>query len=275
MSTTTSIPASGHPKPLSFAERLRARERMIGYWTQLPVPAVQERIARHGYDYVCFDAQHGFHDYHAVLNGMIGIEAGAALAGSACGGMVRVAENSIAVIGQALDAGARGVIVPLINTAEEAKAAVAACRYPSGGGMRSYGPMRAGLRSGPETAVMNVEVACIVMIETRQGLANVEEIVATPGIDGLYIGPMDLMLALGGSTINDPSKAEDFEGALARILAAAKNAGVAAGIHTMAGDIAAKRLNQGFTFASVSSDLNHLDKAAAEHLKTARLALVS
>ena len=90
----------------TFAARLRARERLVGYWSQLPVPAVQERAARHGYDYVCFDAQHGFLDYHAVLNGLIGIDAGAALAGSACGGMVRVAANDPALIGQALDAGA-------------------------------------------------------------------------------------------------------------------------------------------------------------------------
>ena len=161
----------------TFAARLRARERLVGYWSQLPVPAVQERAARHGYDYVCFDAQHGFLDYHAVLNGLIGIDAGAALAGSACGGMVRVAANDPALIGQALDAGAQGVIVPLIDTPEQARAAARACRFPPLG-TRSYGPMRAGLRSGPRTADMNAEVACIAMIETHEGLANLEAIAA-------------------------------------------------------------------------------------------------
>ncbi|MDF3608193.1 aldolase/citrate lyase family protein [Paracoccus sp. DMF-8] len=180
----------------TLAQRLRARERIVGYWTQLPVPAVQERAARHGYDYVCFDAQHGFLDYPAILNGLIGVDAGAALAGTACGGMVRVAANDPALIGQALDAGAQGVIVPLIDRPEQAAAAVRACRFPPEGG-RSYGPMRAGLRSGPRTAGMNAEIACVAMIETREGLDNLDAIAAVPGLDGLYVGPGDLMLALG------------------------------------------------------------------------------
>jgi len=254
---------------MSFAARLRNRERIVGYWTQLPVPAVQERIARHGYDYVCFDAQHGFLDYQAILNGLIAIDAGAALGKNDCAGMVRVASNSVDLIGQVLDAGARGVIVPLIDTAEQARAAVRACRFPREG-LRSYGPMRAGLRSGPETARMNEEVACIVMIETEEGLANLEEICAVEGVDGIYVGPGDLMLALGGRTITDPDRAAEFEAALARISAAARKAGIAAGIHTGAGELASKRLAEGYTFATISSDLNHLDRAAADHLKLAR-----
>lgn len=253
----------------TFAKRLRARERLVGYWSQLPVPAVQERVARHGYDYVCFDAQHGFLDYHAVLTGMIGVDAGAALAGGNCGGMVRVAANDLALIGQALDAGAQGVIVPLIDTPEQAAAAVHACRYPPLGG-RSYGPMRAGLRSGPRTADMNAEVACIAMIETREGLGNLDAIVSVPGIDGIYVGPGDLMLALGGETITDPAYADEFEAALARIREAGARAGIATGIHTGDGNVARRRLDEGFTFASISSDLNHLDQAARQHLAHAR-----
>lgn len=253
----------------SFAARLRGRERIVGYWSQLPVPAIQERVARHGYDYVCFDAQHGFLDYQSVLNGLIAIDAGAALGKNECAGMVRVAANRVDLIGQALDAGARGVIIPLIDTAEQAEEAVRACRFPRQG-LRSYGPMRAGLRSGPETAKMNEEVACIVMIETEEGLANLDAICAVEGVDGIYVGPADLMLALGGKTINDTDKATEFEAALSRISQAAKNANIAAGIHTNAGDVASKRLAEGYTFATISSDLNHLDKVAGEHLKMAR-----
>lgn len=255
---------------MSFASRLKNRERIVGYWTQLPVPSVQERIARHGYDYVCFDAQHGFLDYQSILNGLIAIDAGAALGKHDCAGMVRVAANSVELIGQALDAGARGVIVPLIDNAEQAKAAVRSCRYP-GAGLRSYGPMRAGLRSGPETATMNDEVACIVMIETEEGLANLDAICAVEGVDGIYVGPGDLMLGLGGRTVNDPDRSADFEAALQKIAKAAERAGIAAGIHTPAGDIASKRLSQGYSFATISSDLNHIDKVAAEHLKLARV----
>lgn len=254
---------------MSFAARLRNRERIVGYWTQLPVPAVQERIARHGYDYVCFDAQHGFLDYQAVLNGLIAIDAGAALGKNDCAGLVRVAANNVALIGQALDAGARGVIVPLIDTADEARAAVRACRFPPSG-LRSYGPMRAGLRSGPETDRMNDEVACIVMIETEEGLKNLEKICSVDGVDGIYVGPADLMLALGGRTIGDSEKAAEFEDVLTRIAEVAAKADIAAGIHTSAGDLAARRLAEGYTFATISSDLNHMDKAAADHLKFAR-----
>jgi 2-keto-3-deoxy-L-rhamnonate aldolase RhmA len=254
---------------MHFAQKLRARETIVGYWTQLPVPAVQERLARHGYDYVCFDAQHGFLDYMAILNGMIAIDAGAALGKNECIGMVRVAANSPDLIGQALDAGARGVIVPLIDSADDARAAVRACRYPRDG-LRSYGPMRAGLRSGPETARMNEEVACIVMIETEDGLANLDEICAVEGVDGIYVGPGDLMLALGGKTVSDGDYKDTFEAALTRIAAAAAKAGIAAGIHTPAGNIASRRLTEGYTFATISSDLNHLDKVAADHLKSAR-----
>lgn len=253
----------------TFASRLRRRERIVGYWSQLPVPAIQERVARHGYDYVCFDAQHGFLDYQSVLNGLIAIDAGAALGKNDCVGMVRVASNRVDLIGQALDAGARGVIVPLVDNAEQARDAVRACRFPRAG-LRSYGPMRAGLRSGPETSAMNDEVACIVMIETEEGLANIHSICAVEGLDGIYVGPADLMLALGGKTINDADKADEFEAALAKISAAAGRAGIAAGIHTNAGEVASKRLAEGYTFATISSDLNHLDKVASEHLKAAR-----
>ncbi|SEQ75009.1 4-hydroxy-2-oxoheptanedioate aldolase [Faunimonas pinastri] len=253
----------------TFARRLRARESLVGYWSQLPVPAVQERVARHGYDYVCFDAQHGFLDYRALLDGLIAVDAGAALSKSGCAGLVRVIANNVGVIGQALDAGAEGVIVPLVDTPEQARAAVEACRFPPKG-VRSYGPMRASLRSGPVTADMNDEVACVVMIETREGLANLEAIAAVEGVDGLYVGPADLMLSLGGRTANDEALADEFEATLARIAEVAERAGIAAGIHTNEGTVAARRLAQGYTFASISSDLNHLDKAAAGHLRDAR-----
>ncbi|MCE8020562.1 aldolase [Halomonas sp. MCCC 1A11036] len=249
-----------------FAKRLRNRDRIVGYWTQIPVPAVQERVARHGWDYVCFDAQHGFHDPHSLLNGLMAVDAGAALGGNTCAGLVRVASNDAHLIGMALDAGAQGVIVPMVETVEDARRAVASCRYAPAGN-RSYGPMRAGLRSGPRSADMNNEIACIIMIETVAALACIDEIAALDGVDGVYVGPADLMLALGGKTAADPAKKEVFENALARIHRSCAKAGIAAGIHTMAGEIANSRLNEGFTFATVSSDLNHLDASAAAHLK--------
>ncbi|GAA3355322.1 hypothetical protein GCM10017744_017410 [Streptomyces antimycoticus] len=129
--------------------------------------------------------------------------------------------------------------------------------------------MRSGLRVGPAPAESNQQVACIVMIETAQALANTAEICATDGLDGVYIGPSDLTIALGGRTSTDTSVAEKFDAALAKVAEEARTAGIAAGIHCPDGATAAKRLAQGFTFATVSSDLVHLEQAAAAHLRDA------
>lgn len=255
----------------TFAARLRARERIVGYWSQLPVPAVQERVARHGYDYVCMDAQHGFLDYQAILNGLIGIDSGSAIStnGHGCAGLVRVAANNLMLIGQALDAGAQGVIVPLVDTAEDAAAAVRACRFAPRGS-RSYGPMRSSLRSKGLTATMDSQVACIVMIETRKGLDNIAEIAAVPELDGLYVGPADLTLALGAESLTDQRYKEDFDAALTRVRSVCAAAGIAAGIHTNDGAVASRYLEEGFTFATISSDLNHLDQAALQHFQKSK-----
>ncbi|TDC90681.1 aldolase [Saccharopolyspora aridisoli] len=247
-----------------FARKLRARERVVGYWVVLDNPIGTERIARLGYDYVAVDAQHGLLGYSGLLNAMMAIDAGG---GSV--GLTRVEANDPAAIGHALDAGSGGIIVPLIDSAEDARAAVAATRYPPRG-RRSYGPMRSGLRIGPRPANADESTVLLAMIETPQGLANVREICATEGIDGVYVGPSDLCLAVGGAFPGDPAVAEDFEQAVADIKEAAAEAGIAAGIHTPDGATAARRLEQGYTFASVACDLVHLERVAGEHLEAAK-----
>jgi 4-hydroxy-2-oxoheptanedioate aldolase len=247
-----------------FAARVRARETVIGYWSVLDNPVGAERLARAGYDYVALDAQHGLLGYSGLLAGLTAIDA----AGAAVG-LVRVEANDATAIGKALDAGAAGVIVPLIDTPADAAAAVVAGRYPPLG-RRSYGPMRSGLRIGPEPAVANESVVVLAMIETPEGLANVEEIAATPGLDGLYVGPSDLTLAVGGAAPADPSVADVFAKALTRVRSACETAGIAAGIHTASGTIAAERLAEGFTFVTVASDLTHLEQVARQHLALAR-----
>ena len=249
---------------LDYARRLRGRETILGYWVIIDSPASTERLARLGYDYVCFDAQHGLLDYKGILAGMTAIDAGGESVG-----MVRVGANDAFLIGQALDSGAAGIIVPLVNTAEDAARAVSFAKYPPHG-IRSYGPMRSQLRIGPNPADSNEATVVLAMIETPQGLENVEAIAHTPGIDGLYIGPSDLRIAVGGATSSDPAVDGAFEEAVARVLRAAESAGIAAGFHTPSGEVAAKRLGQGFTLATVSSDLIHLEQAATAHLKAAR-----
>lgn len=247
-----------------FAARIRNRETCIGYWVLIDEPIATERLGRLGYDYVALDAQHGLFGYQGMRNGVLAIDAGATSAA-----VVRVEANDPTAIGRALDAGASAVIVPLVDTAEDAASAVAAVRYPPDG-RRSYGPMRSMLRVGPEPAVANETNLVLAMIETPAGLRNVEQICATPGLDGVYVGPSDLRLAVGGRTPNDPAVDEAFDQAVATVARTANEAGIAAGIHTPSGDVAAQRLREGYTFATVASDLVHLEQAAAGHLAAAR-----
>ena len=254
--------------PRAFVEKLRHgglamfAERTVGYWVMSDNPQALERLAGTGYDYVCLDAQHGLLDYRALLAGLTALDA------RGCAGLVRVPDNQQFWIGQALDAGASGVIVPMVNTADEARAAVASCRYPPVG-RRSFGPVRAELRFPTTPAEADAAVLCLPMIETAAGLANVEEIAAIPGVDGLYIGPSDLRLGIGGASPQDPSLDEAFVAALDRIRAAADAAGIAVGIHCPSGAVAAQRFAEGFTWVSVASDLTHLEQAARDHLAEA------
>lgn len=247
-----------------FARKIRAREPSIGYWVVLDSPVSTERIARLGYDYVALDAQHGLIGYSGMLHGLLAIDASAQAAG-----VVRVEANNATAIGKALDAGAVAIIVPLVNNAQDAADAVRYAKYPPHG-IRSYGPMRSALRVGPVPAEADATTLVFAMIETPGGLDNVEEIAAVPGLDGLYVGPSDLALAIGAAFPGDPAIKDEFEAALVRVSDAAQAAGIAAGIHNASGELAHGRLNEGYTFATVASDLTHLEATAAAHLRSAR-----
>lgn len=252
-----------------FAAKLRGHEVLVGYWIVMDSPTSTERLARVGYDYLCIDQQHGLLGYEGIRNGLMATDAGARLGGVDTVGLVRAAANDLTWIGQALDAGACGIIVPLVSSAADAETAVRNVRYAPHG-IRSYGPMRSQLRVGPLPAEANDSNLVIVMIETAEGLANVEEIAAVPGIDALYVGPSDLALAVGAAYPGDPAVAEVFAEALESVKAAAKKAGIPAGIHAPSGEIAAQRISEGFTFSSIASDIVHLEQVAAGHLAAAQ-----
>jgi 4-hydroxy-2-oxoheptanedioate aldolase len=255
-----------------FAGRVRAGEQVLGYWVVLDAPPATERIAGSGYDYVVLDAQHGLLGYAGLLHGLLAVDAAAAAGPHGPVGIVRVESAEPATIAHALDAGAAGVIVPLVSSAAQAAAVVAAARYPPDG-VRSYGPMRSGLRIGPEPAASNSSVVVLAMIETAAGLADVAAIAATPGLDGLYVGPNDLRLALGAATPDDPDHDDQMAEALASVRRACATAGIAAGIFTPSGEVAAQRLREGFTFVTVALDLVHLEQTVRAHLDLARSGL--
>lgn len=170
-------------------EIIKAGSPTFGAFQSLPSALVSEALGMAGLDWTCVDLQHGGADWHSLLQVIYGAEAGGIAP------LVRVPWCDPAQIMRALDLGAVGVIVPMVSTPQEAKIAADACRYAPAG-MRSIGPTRA-----PITATYipdaDADVLCLPMIETAEGLANVEAIAATPGVDGLFLGPGDLALSLG------------------------------------------------------------------------------
>ena len=235
----------------------------FGVWSMTPDAFVAELVARAGYDYVCVDGQHGLVDFADMLSIFQAVDA----AGAAP--LTRVLSNDAGATGRALDAGARGVIVPLVNNAEEAAQAVSACRYPPEG-IRSYGPVRAMEVIGsnaPED--LADEVLCFVMVETREGLERVEEIAATPGLDGIYIGPADLALSLGLAPTLEITEEKHIE-AVHRIKEACREHGIVAGIHCGSGEWARRHTEAGFELVTVTMDTKLITEAAQRELNVAR-----
>ena len=229
----------------SLRDLWRAGETTLGLWAGLPSSMAAESLARSGVQYVCCDNQHGLIDYQASVGMIQGILVGGS------NPIARAPWNEPGIIGKLLDAGAQGVIVPMVNSAEEAQAAVAACKYPPLGA-RSWGPAGAAPRLGDYFNASRDQVASIVMVETVDALNNVDAIVNTEGVDAVYVGPADLSISLGLQPGNNDGTAA-FDDALAAIVAACDNAGVIAGIHST-GSLTPKRLEQGFKMVTVSAD---------------------
>lgn len=239
----------------------RQGAQTIGMWCVIPSSVSAESAASRGFDYVCVDQQHGAVGYDASVP-MYQVIAQRAVP------LTRVPWNDPGTIMKALDAGAQGVVVPLVSTVEDAKRAVAACRYPPSG-IRSYGPVLASLSLGTREPDRLEQVACVVMIETLEGLANVDEIAQVPGIDAVYVGPADLSLVLDlppSYEHDDPRHAE----AISTILAACRRHGVVPGIHCADGDMGARRLEEGFQMVTVCNDLALIGQGSAEALAAAK-----
>jgi 4-hydroxy-2-oxoheptanedioate aldolase len=227
----------------------------------MPSPVSAEAAARVGFDYVCVDTQHGATDYQMAVYMIQAI----ILAGSRP--IVRVPWNEPGVIGKMLDAGASGVVIPMVNTALEAEAVVRACRYPPLG-ERSFGPVMAAMRTPDYAVEANELVAVIPMIETAEALSNLDDILAVQGLDAVYVGPADLSLSLGLSPGNNDGSRE-FDDALDRIVAACHNAGVVPGIHA-SGALALRRVQRGFAMVTVANDLVAMRARMTDELAEAR-----
>jgi 4-hydroxy-2-oxoheptanedioate aldolase len=241
----------------------RRGEPSIGGWLQLPTTHSAELMAHAGFDWLCIDLQHGMVE-PVDLARML-----PAISTTDTTPLVRVTQNDPGQIMRALDLGAMGVIVPLVNTRAQAEAAIAACRYPPVG-MRSFGPIRAALYGGRGYATeANDQIACIVMIETAEALEHLEAIVSTPGLDAVYIGPADLALSLGLPAQGDTDHPRHVE-TVQHIRSVCKNHNVPCGIHTAGLDYTRRRLAMGFDFVTLGGDVGFMMRMANAELAAAK-----
>jgi len=227
-------------------DKLKAGKPSVGTWICMGNPDVSEQLSMLGFDWLTFDLEHGSMTMPDVQRMM------QAMSSSECVPLVRVPVNEPVYFKWVLDAGARGVVIPYVNSRQEAENAVRACKYPPEGA-RGCGPRRASRYYSSLTEYVknaNDDILIVVMIETQTALDNIDEILAVPGIDAVFIGPTDLSLSLGVFQQTDHPK---FKSAIQRILEACGTHGVAPGIHCNENNIN-EALSIGFKFCCLNYD---------------------
>lgn len=242
---------------------------VINGWCSIPSSFSAEIMAHQGFDSITIDMQHGLVYYE------IGVTMLQAISTTSVIPIVRVPWNEPGFLIKILDAGAYGVICPMINTPEDAEALVAACKYPPRG-FRSFGPIRAKYYGGGGTHgggdyhhYADEETLVIPQIETREAIKNLDAILEVPGIGAIYIGPSDLSMALGKEPRKGQSDPEVVE-ARQYILETSKRHGIPAGIHTNSRDVAVEMIKQGFQLTSLQSDDRFLMSRAKEEVEAVR-----
>ncbi|HEV7215943.1 MAG TPA: aldolase/citrate lyase family protein [Chloroflexota bacterium] len=248
---------------------LRSGKPAIGSWMTLASPLASELLAHSGYDFLVVDTEHSPTDTETVVQML------QAMKGQPVSPIVRVVWNDVGLIKRALDSGAHGVIVPMVNTVAEAEQAVAACRYPPVG-VRSVGgtrpPLSFGVSRAEYLAEANQEIMLAVQIEHVDAVGRVEEIAAVAGVDSVFVGPNDLCASMGLPPLLEPD-VPAFEAALAKVVRAANANGKAAGI--LVGTLATglKRLQQGFSFVAIGTDAGMVTAGAQAVVLGVRRAL--
>ena len=239
---------------------------VINAWLSIGNTFTAEIMSRQGYDAVTIDQQHGFLGYDALAPMLQAMKA------SPVTPMVRVPWLAAGDIMKALDAGALGIICPMINNREEAETLVSLMRYPPHG-PRSMGPTRSVFAHGADYGTWaDGDVLALAMIETADGMKNLRDIVRTPGLDGVYIGPADLTLGLTGRkypTGFDREEPEMIE-AIKEICARAHEAGIKACLHCGSSAYAAKAISWGFDMVTLLNDVRLLAGAAKASVDQAR-----
>ncbi len=241
--------------------RLSRGEIVIGIGVSSGAPLVPENLSRAGFDFILIDNQHGAWDDNSTMLAFRGISLGSATP------MLRVQKNDFYTIGRALDRGALGVIVPMVNSAEEAREAARAVRYPPRGG-RSIGPFGAAFLGDDYVEKIGDEVYLAVQIESKTAVDHAEEILAVEGIDGCWVGPGDLGLSMGVD-LGTPEGRQAHEKAILQVVAACKKTGKIPGIAAIPQN-ARHWLDKGFRFITLGSELYLLQAKAQEVLAALR-----
>lgn len=251
----------------SLRDVLRNRIVTIGGWMQIGHPAIAEIFSNAGFNWIAVDGEHTDISIESFSN------IARAMHGRRSAPIMRVRENDTLAIRQALDVGAMGVIIPLVNTAEEAQKAVAAARY-SPEGIRGYAFCRAnnwGIDFDEYVKSANDEIAVIVMIESKQAVENIDDILGVEGVDGIFVGPYDLSGSYGVTgQISHPL----IENALKIISEACKKHGRSAGLHAVlpTEQIIRKAIQDGFTFIALGMDTIFLNECTREVIQITKMA---
>ena len=240
--------------------KLKAGEPSIGTWLALPEPVYAGLMSSTGFDWLTVELEHS----HATIK--IAAECFAVIAASGCVPLCRVPFNTVENIKRALDAGAWGIVVPMVNTREEAEAVVKAARYRPIGERSVGGQLHAArfaTDAGTYYAKANDEILVVVMAEHVDAIENIDAILSVPGIDAVFIGPNDLHASMGVAPAFD-SDLPQFNDALKKVFDSARAHGVAPGIHVADAAQAGRRRKEGWQMIAVASEVGFMLAKAGE-----------
>jgi 4-hydroxy-2-oxoheptanedioate aldolase len=242
-------------------ELFKAGKPIINSWLAVPSSFSAEIMANQGWDSVTIDMQHGLIDYPNAVNML------QAISTTQTTPIARVNWNEPGQIMKILDAGCYGVICPMVSNRLEAENFVQACQYPPKG-YRSFGPVRASIYGGSDYAKhADNEILKLAMIETKEALDKLDEILDTPNLDGIYIGPADLSPAVGEEPGFDKPENSKAYNEILRILNAAKKRGLLTGLHNGSPEYAQKMIDKGFNLVTVGSDSRYIASGAKSDLE--------
>lgn len=250
-----------------FKNQLRGGAPKFGLFLNSHSPTVAEQLAHSGYDWLLVDTQHGPMGYESLSGMLAGIANGGAKSLVRVGGY-----QDRPGIQQALDMGADGVLVPYINTAEEARQAVSCCRYPTAGTRSVYFPQRSMNRAGllGYAGAANANVICALQVETADCIKNIDEIAAVPGVDILFLGQNDLCMSMGlfeKYKFPDMYTSPELQDATQRLVNAARKNNIILGLFLFGTARVGEFLEKGFPFISVGNDLHHILTQAGAYVK--------